>query len=526
MAAKAPLLAPQKASPIAANPLRQIVAEALSSSGQDLHPHTGRSLRPYGGRHDFTSVRVHTDHTAATSAASMNAFAYTVGNHIVFDRNAYSPGTPSGDRLLAHELAHTVQQGRLHTLPPDLRVTSAGDSSETAAELFAHGARGPLTRTPIQVARAPRNAGSGPAIEQGYPRRNGSETRDWVDQQSFETLSNVPASGKTQMINKLLDWWVHDEDLDAISKICNSVSSESEMAQIRDAISPRELDLESIGQRTRLRLILSHRVKPRTPDPTNTPQVAQPPSVQGGPSATDRKLQFFHGSRWSIAKIIPKNVRPLGGGDFAAGFYTHVDADNSKALNRALTWARRIAQTKPAEKYAGIVRFSVPESEHRKVAAGSNSKEFGLTSLDQPDYKKKQAEWLDFVTSHGRESTPVFKAGRGQWVHDRREPQPQLPYNVISGPFYGPIRGTKDTPPQPADFKPYAEGRTLPQQVLWANRGIDLLNSSKVDTELTQYDAKSGKRQDPPVNTASTISTLDHKQLADATEEAQFAMGR
>jgi hypothetical protein len=56
-------------------------------------------------------VRVHTDERAAASARSVDAHAYTVGSHIAFDRGRYAPGTPSGRALIAHELAHVVQQG-------------------------------------------------------------------------------------------------------------------------------------------------------------------------------------------------------------------------------------------------------------------------------------------------------------------------------------------------------------------------------------------------------------------------------
>ncbi len=65
--------------------------------------------------HDFSGVRVHTDSRAAESARAVNAHAYTVGNDIVFAPGKYQPDAHSGRELLAHELAHTVQQGGLAT---------------------------------------------------------------------------------------------------------------------------------------------------------------------------------------------------------------------------------------------------------------------------------------------------------------------------------------------------------------------------------------------------------------------------
>jgi hypothetical protein len=63
-------------------------------------------------------VRVHTGTAAASSAKAVNALAYTVGRDIVFDEGAYSPGSPTGKSLLAHEVAHIVQQDHAGTDSP------------------------------------------------------------------------------------------------------------------------------------------------------------------------------------------------------------------------------------------------------------------------------------------------------------------------------------------------------------------------------------------------------------------------
>jgi hypothetical protein len=60
---------------------------------------------------DFSDVRVHVGSRAAHSAREVNALAYTVGPHIVFGEGQFDPSTTRGKRLLAHELAHVVQQG-------------------------------------------------------------------------------------------------------------------------------------------------------------------------------------------------------------------------------------------------------------------------------------------------------------------------------------------------------------------------------------------------------------------------------
>ena len=61
--------------------------------------------------HSFDHVRVHTGSRAAESTRAVNALAYTVGNAIVFGPGQYEPGTATGQRLLAHELTHVLQQG-------------------------------------------------------------------------------------------------------------------------------------------------------------------------------------------------------------------------------------------------------------------------------------------------------------------------------------------------------------------------------------------------------------------------------
>jgi len=80
--------------------------------------------------YDFSRVRVHTDAKAAESATAVDAQAYTVGANIVFG----SRGGGAGNRhLLAHELAHVVQQGGRQS-GGALRVAPAGDIAESAAD--------------------------------------------------------------------------------------------------------------------------------------------------------------------------------------------------------------------------------------------------------------------------------------------------------------------------------------------------------------------------------------------------------
>jgi hypothetical protein len=80
--------------------------EADDAAERAISGHRPRS----NTQHDFSRVRLHTDAQAAESARAVNALAYTVGSDIVFASGQYAPSTASGRRLLAHELAHVVQQ--------------------------------------------------------------------------------------------------------------------------------------------------------------------------------------------------------------------------------------------------------------------------------------------------------------------------------------------------------------------------------------------------------------------------------
>jgi hypothetical protein len=71
--------------------------------------HSHSAARQTNSGYDFSSVRVHTNPVAASSARALNARAYNVGNDIVFAAGQYSTATSSGRELIAHELAHVAQ---------------------------------------------------------------------------------------------------------------------------------------------------------------------------------------------------------------------------------------------------------------------------------------------------------------------------------------------------------------------------------------------------------------------------------
>jgi hypothetical protein len=86
-----------------------MVDEVIGSAGAPLDREAREFFEPRFG-HDFSQVRVFADERASMSARSVNALAYAVGNNLVFGSGKYEPHTIEGRHLLAHELAHVIQQ--------------------------------------------------------------------------------------------------------------------------------------------------------------------------------------------------------------------------------------------------------------------------------------------------------------------------------------------------------------------------------------------------------------------------------
>lgn len=89
--------------------------------------------------HGFSDVRVHADPLADSLARSVSARAFTTGGDIFFASGEYNPGSASGRELIAHELAHVVQQRGAPTAGT-LRVSEPGDALEREAERAARSA--------------------------------------------------------------------------------------------------------------------------------------------------------------------------------------------------------------------------------------------------------------------------------------------------------------------------------------------------------------------------------------------------
>lgn len=129
---------------------------ALAGSGRPLR---APERRPLEGalRQDFSDVRIHADPAAAQAAAALGASALTVGHHVLFGRDQYSPHDTAGRALLAHELVHVAQQDstRIDALRPlELAPTDSPlerEADAIAGAVVGHPGDGRLAETGFDV---------------------------------------------------------------------------------------------------------------------------------------------------------------------------------------------------------------------------------------------------------------------------------------------------------------------------------------------------------------------------------------
>lgn len=108
--------------------------DSTRGAGQGLDSGTQNKLSPQLG--DLSDVRVHTGGYANDLNHAVSAKAFATGTDVYFGKDQYKPGTSDGDKLIAHELAHVVQQRGAPTSGP-LTVSNPGDAMENEADAVA-----------------------------------------------------------------------------------------------------------------------------------------------------------------------------------------------------------------------------------------------------------------------------------------------------------------------------------------------------------------------------------------------------
>jgi hypothetical protein len=112
--------------------------DSTRGGGQNLDAGVANKLSPQLG--DLSDVRVHTGDYANDLNHAVSAKAFATGTDVYFGKDQYKPGSSDGDKLIAHELAHVVQQRGAPTSGP-LTVSNPGDAMENEADAVADKAK-------------------------------------------------------------------------------------------------------------------------------------------------------------------------------------------------------------------------------------------------------------------------------------------------------------------------------------------------------------------------------------------------
>lgn len=295
------------------------VHDAVPSPGKPLDPATRSHMEQRFGR-DFSGVRVHHGAEAAQSARAVGARAYAVGNNIVFGAGEYAPSTASGRRLMAHELAHTIQQ-RSASGSSTTRISNAGESeADSAADAVMANRPAPaqpqvgggMQRDPLPD--LPKTPDSDALIENASPLTAaaiGSTTLDGFKTGSAElteahktelaktahninvllrkyTLSTVTVTGHTDTVGtEANNLTLGDARAQAVKKALvdlkvpeTIITTESKGEGAPQAVKTGDEVPNASNRRVEVRFHPeSLRMRPVTPPITPTPQKTPPPSV-------------------------------------------------------------------------------------------------------------------------------------------------------------------------------------------------------------------------------------------------------
>jgi phage-related protein len=186
--------------------------------GQPLDTSTRLEMERQFG-HDFSDVRTHTGPEAHAAAAGMGAVAFTTGRDIYFSQGTYNPASPAGRGLLAHELAHVVQQG--HGSAPaaaqGYAVSQPGDLHEREA---AAASVAVTSGRPVPVL-TPAGAGA------GLVQRNGDEEQHdegWVMSTIWSTLEWAAPELVPILRQGVLEW-LKEQIGNLINNLMNSLAA-------------------------------------------------------------------------------------------------------------------------------------------------------------------------------------------------------------------------------------------------------------------------------------------------------------
>lgn len=220
--------------------------EAPTAAGRPLEPATRAFMESRFG-HDFGRVRVHADAEAAESADALGARAYTIGQNIVLGNGQRSPETSTAGRyLLAHELAHVIQQSRGGQVP--VVSPSAPHEREAASAAAAVATGVPSVRidghTGVGLARDKIGGPTLPELNDPDPRKSPRYIDTLFQRVSFSWLNGATTfkwyeSGKEKRITIPLKDLEQDETAItvALSKVHKSKAEALKTVELYSKIS-------------------------------------------------------------------------------------------------------------------------------------------------------------------------------------------------------------------------------------------------------------------------------------------------
>ena len=167
-----------------------LVSAAAIGPGEPLSTAAQAFFEPRFG-FDFSRVRIHSDKQAGAAAQQLHARAFTIGRDIVFGAGQYAPNDDAGRHLLAHELAHVVQQSGAPSRPSGPRIQRApenGAGATTAGPASVPGVGNLIIDdasepAPGQMHKTAFLAALRPAVEAAVATTVGADQRGWAQRQ-------------------------------------------------------------------------------------------------------------------------------------------------------------------------------------------------------------------------------------------------------------------------------------------------------------------------------------------------------
>lgn len=170
--------------------LQRIEWEVREWNGQALDSRVREQMEDRVGR-PLDGVRIHTDAQASLLAGELGAAAFTLGSDVFFASGRYAPGTPGGDRTLAHEITHVAQQRGPqraphavadHHTPAEIEAHRIADGGRGAQEVAPPGV---IHRQPASTPEQPAPAAPAPQDKKPQADADGYTLHDFAVNQAW-----------------------------------------------------------------------------------------------------------------------------------------------------------------------------------------------------------------------------------------------------------------------------------------------------------------------------------------------------